>query len=199
VKQLHILIAEDESLIRLGLTRILEEAGHVVYAAEDGVAAIALADSRTPDLAILDIKMPRMDGLETAQRLYERAPVPILFLTAYGERDLIERATRLPVMGYLVKPVREAELEAMIEVAMNRFAEQARTAHLAASAESALADHRLLDRAKGLIMLREGVSELEAYSRIEQRARRERRTLLEVSEEVAAELETGGSQPPREE
>jgi AmiR/NasT family two-component response regulator len=198
VRHLHVLIAEDESLIRLGLERILEEAGHVVHAAEDGVAALALADSRTPDLAILDIKMPRMDGLEAARRLYERAPLPILFLTAYGERDLIERATRLPVMGYLVKPVREAELVAMIEVAMNRFAEQARTAQLAESAASALSDHRLVDRAKGLIMLREGVSELEAYNRLDERARRERRTLLEVAEEVGAELGAKGSQPPQE-
>jgi len=188
VKQLHILVAEDESLIRLGLKRILEEAGHTVYTAEDGLAALALADSRTPDLVILDIKMPRMDGLEAAQHLYERAPVPIIFLTAYSERDLIERAAKLPVMGYLVKPIKEAELHAMIEVATSRFAEHASVAHGAAEATAALADHRVLDRAKGLIMQRDGVSELEAYSRLDERARRERRTLLEVAEEVGAEL-----------
>ena len=187
MKQLHILVAEDESLIRLGLKHILEEAGHTVYAAEDGQSALALADSCTPDLAILDIKMPRMDGLEAAQRLYERAPVPIIFLTAYSERDLVERAAKLPVMGYLVKPLKEPELLAMIEIATSRFSEHARDAHGAAEAMAALAEHRVVDRAKGLIMQREGVSELEAYSRLEQRARRERRTLLEVAQEVGNE------------
>ncbi len=188
MKRLHILVAEDESLIRLGLTRILEEAGHTVYAAEDGQAALTLADARTPDLVILDIKMPRMDGLEAAERLYERAAVPIIFLTAYGDRDLIERAARLPVMGYLVKPIKESELHAMIEVATSRFAEHAHTAHRAAEGAAALAEHRVIAGAKGLIMQRDGVSELEAYGRLEARARRERRTLLEVAEEVRAEL-----------
>jgi len=187
---LHILIAEDESLIRLGLQRILEEAGHTVYAAADGPAALALAEARTPDLAILDIKMPGMDGLELAQRLFERAPFPILFLTAYSERDLVERAAKLPVMGYLVKPLNEAELHAMIAVATRRFGEHARVAQTAADATEALSEQTTIARAKGLIMQRWGTSELEAYRRLEQRAQAERRTLLEVAEEVGRELET---------
>ena len=186
---LHILIAEDESLIRLGLQRILEEAGHTVYAAEDGPAALSLAAARTPDLAILDIKMPGMDGLELAQRLFERSQFPILFLTAYGEQDLIERAAKLPVMGYLVKPLNEAELHAMIAVATRRFGEHARTAQAANEATQALSEQTIIARAKGLIMQREGTSELEAYRRLEQRARSERRTLLEMAEEVGRELE----------
>jgi two-component system, response regulator PdtaR len=186
VKQLHILVAEDESIIRLGLTRILEEAGHTVSSAADGEAALALVDARTPDLAILDIKMPRMDGLETAARLYERAPVPIIFLTAYSDRDLVERAAKMPVMGYLVKPLRESELLAMIEVVSSRFTEHARSALDATAALTALAETRAIDRAKGLIMRAEGVSELEARDELEERAGRERRTLLEIAEEVAA-------------
>ena len=186
MKQLHILVAEDESIIRLGLTRILEEAGHTVYSAADGEAALALADSRTPDLAILDIKMPRMDGLETAARLYERTPVPVIFLTAYSDRDLVERAAKLPVLGYLVKPLRESELLAMIEVATSRFSDHARSVQGAAAALAVLAEDRVIDRAKGLIMQREGVSELEARSRLERRARDERRTLLEVAEDEGA-------------
>jgi response regulator NasT len=189
---LHILIAEDEALIRMGLQRILEESGHTVYAAEDGPAALSLAEARTPDLAILDIKMPGMDGLELAQRLYERAPFPILFLTAYGERELVERAASLPVMGYLVKPLNEAELHAMIAVATRRFGEHARVARTAVEATEALADQRVIQRAKGLIMQREGTSELEAYQRLEQRARGERRTLLEVAEEVGREPGAAG-------
>ena len=188
MSKMHILIAEDEPIIRMGLQRILEEAGHSVEAAEDGVVALELAAARTPDLAILDINMPRLDGLETAERLYQRAPVPIIFLTAFGQREMIERAAKLPVMGYLTKPLREAELWAMIAVAASRFAEHAKVAHSAAEANAALSEQRVLDRAKGLLMQREGMSELSAYQRLEQRARSERRTLLEVAEAVAQEL-----------
>ncbi len=192
---MHILIAEDEGLIRLGLQRILEEAGHTVDAAEDGLTALELAGARTPDLAILDIKMPRLDGLDTAEQLFQRAPVPIIFLTAFGERELIERAARLPVMGYLTKPLREPELLAMIAVAANRFAEHARVAHGAAEANAALAETRALDRAKGLLMRRDGVSELTATARLEERARRERRTLLEVAVALAEELQPPAADP----
>jgi len=192
LSKLHILIAEDESLIRLGLRRMLEAAGHTVDAAEDGVEALEQAAARTPDLVILDIKMPRLDGLETAERLYQRAPVPIVFLTAFGERELIERAARLPVMGYLTKPLREAELWAMIEVAARRFAEHAKDAQRAAAADVALGDQRTLDRARGLLMQRDGVSEALAYQQLEQRAGWERRTVLVVAEEVAAELAGSG-------
>ena len=194
---MHILIAEDESLIRLGLQRILEEAGHTVDAAEDGVNALELAEVRTPDLAVLDIKMPRLDGLDTAERLFQRTPVPIIFLTAFSERELIERAARLPVMGYLTKPLREPELLAMITVAANRFAEHARVAHGAAEANAALSEKRALDRAKGLLMRRDGVSELTAAEALEQRARSERRTLLEVALALAEELEAPAGTDPR--
>ncbi len=183
MKKLDVLIADDESMIRLGLKTILEEAGHTVYAAENGVAALKLAEGCTPDLAILDIKMPEMDGLEAARVLLDRTQVPIIFLTAYGEKELIERAARLSVMGYLVKPIKEAELLAMIEVVALRFEEHARTARDAAEMKDELASHLTLDRAKGLLMQREGISELEAYHRLQQRAHAERRTLLEVAEE----------------
>jgi response regulator NasT len=184
VKRLDILIADDESMIRLGLKTILEEAGHTVYAAENGVAAVKLAEGHTPDLVILDIKMPEMDGLEAARILLDRTQVPIIFLTAYGEKELIERAARLSVMGYLVKPIKEAELLAMIEVVALRFEEHARTARDAAEMKDELASRRAIDRAKGLLMQREGISELEAYHRLQQRAQVERRTLLEVAEEA---------------
>lgn len=181
MKSLHILIAEDESLIRMGLKRILEDAGHTVSTAPDGMAALDQAEVRTPDIAILDIRMPRLDGLETAKQLYERSAIPIIFLTAFSDRELIERAALLPVMGYLVKPFKEAELLAMITVAVTRFGEHAQTAQNAAEANAALADHQLVERALGRIMQAEGVSEFEARSRLEERARKERRMLLEVA------------------
>jgi len=187
LKQLKILVADDESIIRLGIKRILEEAGHTVYTAENGALAIKQAESCAPDLVILDIKMPVMDGLEAARLLLDKTQVPVIFLTAYSEQELIERAARLPVMGYLVKPIKEAELLAMIEVAAARHAEHARTARDAAELESEVAARRVIDRAKGLLMQHEGISELEAYQRLEQRARQERRTLLETAEESIEE------------
>ena len=183
MRKLDILIADDESMIRLGLRVILEEAGHTVYAAENGVAAVRLAEAHTPDLVILDIKMPEMDGLAAARALLDRAQVPIIFLTAFGEQELVERAARLPIMGYLVKPIKEAELLAMIEVVAHRFEEHARTANAAAEMEDELASRRIIDRAKGRLMQREGISELEAYHRLHQRAREQRQTLLEAAQE----------------
>jgi response regulator NasT len=188
LKQLTILVADDESIIRIGLKQILEEAGHTVYTAENGIQAIKQVDNRQPDLAILDIKMPEMDGLEAARMLLEKNNIPVIFLTAYGEQDLIERAARLPIMGYLVKPIKEAELLAMIEVAATRHDEYSRTAQTAAELESELTSRRTIDRAKGLLMQREGISELDAYQRLQHRSRQERRTLLEAAEETIDEF-----------
>jgi len=189
LKNLNILIADDESIIRLGLKQILEEAGHTVYDAENGASALRLAEGCRPDLVILDIKMPEMDGLEAAHLLLNRMRVPVIFLTAYGEQELIERAARLPVMGYLVKPIKEAELLAMIEVAAQRFGEHARVAQTAAELEEEVASRRIIDHAKGLLMQGEGISEFEAYHRLQQRAQLERQTLLEVSQELIRELQ----------
>ncbi len=190
MRKLEILIADDESIIRLGLKLILEEAGHTVVAAENGATAVRLAEAHTPDLVILDIKMPEMDGFEAARAILDRTPVPIIFLTAFGEQELVERAVRLPVMGYLVKPIKEAELLAMIQVAVQRFEEHTRTALAADEMKGELASRRTIDRAKGLLMQREGISEIEAYDRLQRRARDERRTLLEAAEVEIRELQS---------
>ncbi|MEW6368426.1 MAG: response regulator [Acidobacteriota bacterium] len=189
MRKLDILVADDESIIRLGLKGILEEAGHTVYTASDGLAAVRLMENLKPDLAILDIKMPEMDGISAARALLDRSPMPIIFLTAYGERELIERAARLPVMGYLIKPIKEAELLAMIEVAVSRFDEHTSTAQAAAELKEEIAPRRAVDRAKGMLMREEGISELEAYERLQRRARAERRSLQEVAEETVNEHE----------
>lgn len=189
MKKINILIADDESIIRLGLIRILEEAGHAVFAAENGTAALKMAEGSKPDLVILDIKMPEIDGLEVAQLLLDRIDVPIIFLTAYGEQELIERAALLPVMGYLVKPVKEAELLAMIEVAAQRFEEHARVTRTAAELEAEVSSRRIIDRAKGLLMQGDGISELAAYQHLQQRALTERRTLLEAAEEIIQDFQ----------
>jgi AmiR/NasT family two-component response regulator len=185
LRRLNILIADDESIIRLGLKRILEEAGHTVYAAENGLSALKLFEGCKPDLVILDIKMPEMDGLEVATLMLNQSQVPIIFLTAYGDKDLIERAARLLVMGYLVKPIKEAELLAMVEVTAQRHHEYARATQTAAELEEEVSLRRIIDRAKGMLMQSEGISEFEAYRRLQQRAQTERMTLLEVAQEIS--------------
>jgi two-component system, response regulator PdtaR len=190
VRLLEILIADDESIIRLGLKQILQEAGHTVLTAENGAAAVRLAEAHTPDLVILDIKMPEMDGFEAARAILDRAQVPVIFLTAFGEQNLVERAVQLSVMGYLVKPIKEAELLAMIQVAVQRFEEHTQAAQAASELLGELASRHAIDRAKGLLMQREGISELEAYDRLQQRARTERRTLLEAAEEEIRDLQS---------
>jgi response regulator NasT len=181
------LIADDESLIRMGLRKMLEEAGHqVVAAAPDGRTAVRMARDLDPELAILDIKMPGYDGLEAARRIVTERPVPVILLTAYGQRELVQQATRAPVMAYLVKPVKEAELLATIEIAATRFAERLKMAEQTADLRETLEDRKVIERAKGLLMARDGLSENDAHRQIQSRARRDRRAMRDVAEEILA-------------
>ena len=184
MRSLRILIAEDESIIRMGLCRILEEAGHQVVAAPDGRTAAKLAAQTGPDLAILDIKMPGMDGLEAARAIYARRSLPIVLLTAYGNRELVEQAANLPIMAYLIKPVNERELLATLEVVTARFAEHQWLCEQTTELEERLTTRKVVERAKGVLMRREGLSEEEAYLRIQRQARKERRTMCQVAEEI---------------
>jgi response regulator NasT len=182
---MRILIADDESLIRLGLRRMLEEAGHeVIAAASDGRTAVRMAHDLSPELAILDVKMPGYDGLEAARRIVAEHPIPVILLTAYGQRDLVDKATRAPVMAYLVKPVQEAELLATIEIAATRFAERLRMAQEKADLQGALDDRKIVERAKGVLMARDGLSEQEAHQQIHALARRQRRPMRDVADEI---------------
>ena len=185
---MRILIAEDESIIRMGLCRILEEAGHQVVAAPDGRTAVKLARQTGPDLAVLDIKMPGMDGLEAAQTIYRRRPLPIVLLTAYGDRELVEQAAELPIMAYLIKPVNERELLATLEVVTARFAEFQWLHRQTTGLEEQLATRKVVERAKGVLMQREGLNEEEAYLRIQRWARQERCTKREVAEVILRQV-----------
>ena len=120
---MRILIADDESIIRMGLKSILQELGHEVLAATNGREALEMARRHRPDLAIFDIKMPFTDGLQAAKALSRTHPMPILLLTAFSEQDLIDKATDLPIHGYLIKPIKPEELAAAIAVAHKRFAD----------------------------------------------------------------------------
>lgn len=184
MRPLRILVAEDESIIRMGLCRVLEEAGHHVVAAPDGRTAVRLARETGPDVVILDIKMPGMDGLEAAREIYRQRPRPILLLTAYGDRELVEQAAQLPIMAYLIKPVEERELLASLEVAVARFTDQQQALERAMEAEERLAARKTIERAKGVLMREEGLTEEEAYRALQRRARDRRRSMREVAEEI---------------
>ncbi len=182
---LRILVADDESIIRLGLKKILEEAGHkVVASAPDGRTALELARSTSPDLAILDIKMPEMDGLEVAEALRKEKPMPVIILTAYSDRELVEKAREAEAMAYLVKPVKEADLLAALEIAVKRFEDWLRLRREKESLEEALRTRELVDRAKRLLMEREGLRETEAFLMIHRLSRDSRRPMREIAQEI---------------
>lgn len=189
-RSLRILIADDEAVIRLGLKTMLVELGYrVVGMAANGEQALALIAEHAPDLAILDIKMPALDGLTVAERLAEESPLPVVILTAYSQQALVERAVGASVMGYLVKPVREELLGPAVELAIARF--QATQAIRAESDDlrEQLVAREAVDKAKRLLMTRLGLSEAEAYRQLQMAGRQSRRSMQAVAEAVVA---TGG-------
>jgi AmiR/NasT family two-component response regulator len=183
MRKLKILIADDESLIRMGLKSILATLGHEVLMAADGHEALNLFHTRSPEMAILDIRMPFTDGLTAAKAMYRCRPIPILILTAFGEQDLIESAAALPIQGYLIKPVDETDLSAAIEVAAARFDQSQVLARETAELRYDLESRKLVDRAKGRLM-RDGKTEEEAYREIQNQARSKRISMRLAANEV---------------
>jgi response regulator NasT len=185
----RVLIADDEALIRMGLRTILRDMGHTLAgSAADGLTALRLACETRPDVAILDIKMPGLDGLAVAEAIAAQCPLPVIMLTAYSERDLVARAAATEtVQAYLVKPIREADLGPTIELAAARFAEWQALCQEAASRQEALESRTIVTKAKRLLMQRENLTEHEAFLKIQHRARRERRTMRQVAEAVCLE------------
>jgi response regulator NasT len=180
---MRVLIADDEPIIRLGLALILEEMGHEVISAINGREAVQQAHRHSPDIAILDIRMPYTDGLQAAATLSRTQPMPILLLTAYSDDDLVERATDLPIHGYLVKPVTPGELAAAMSVAVKRFEEAHKLKTQASDLEQKLESRKLIERAKGRLMA-EGMSEEAAYNAMQQEARRSRRSMQQVAQVI---------------
>jgi AmiR/NasT family two-component response regulator/predicted NBD/HSP70 family sugar kinase len=191
-----VLIAEDETLIRLDLRALLERAGFEVCAeARDGVEAVELAREHEPRLAILDVRMPRLDGIEAARRILEERQLPILLLTAYDEEELVRRAAGAGVFGYLVKPFGERDLLPAIRTAAARHEELAALRTEAASLADALAARKSIERAKGLLTAVEGITEEEAFVRLRTEAQKSRRPLRAVAEEAIERL--AGAAPAR--
>jgi len=189
---MRILIAEDETIIRLDLKQLLERAGYdVVAEAKDGEEAVALARSEEPELAILDVKMPKLDGIEAARRILEERPVPIVMLTAYGQQELVSRAVEAGVFGYLVKPFREQDLLPAIAAARARHEELQALRAEADSLADALAARKVIEQAKGLLMEKEQLSEQDAFARLRKASQASGRPLKAIAEAVVVTL-TGG-------
>src|SRR5688572_27434725 len=190
---MRVLIAEDETIIRLDLKALLERAGFEVCAeARDGVEAVELARETKPDLAVLDVKMPRLDGIEAARRILDERAIPIVMLTAYGQEELVSRAVEAGVFGYLVKPFRESDLLPAIHTARARHEELAALREEADSLAEALAARKAIERAKGLLMAKEGLSEEDAFARLRKASQVSGRPLKVIADAVVATLGDAG-------
>jgi two-component system, response regulator PdtaR len=184
---MRILVAEDETIIRLDLKETLERAGFEVCGeARDGEEAVQLAREEKPDLAVLDVKMPRLDGIEAARRILAERPIPIVMLTAYGHDELVARAVEAGVFAYLVKPFRESDLLPAIQTAKARYAELEALREEAESLAEALATRKVVERAKGLLMEQEGLSEQDAFTRLQRVSQTSGRPMKVVAEALIA-------------
>ena len=179
----RILVAEDEALIRMDLVEMLREAGYdVVAEATNGEEAITLASEHKPDLCILDVKMPVLDGISAAEKIISIAPV--LMLTAFSQRELVERARDAGVMAYVVKPFSISDLVPAIEIAMSRHTQMKSLAEEVADLHERLETRKVIDRAKGILMKALNLSEPEAFTWIQRAAMDRRLTMKEVAQAV---------------
>jgi response regulator NasT len=181
----RVVIAEDEAIIRLDLKETLEEEGYeVVGETGRGDEAVSLVRDLAPDVAILDVKMPGMDGLAAAKEISADRHAAVLILTAFSQRDLIEQARDAGALAYLVKPFQRSELIPAVEVALGRFQEMRALENEVKGLEAQLETRRSVDRAKGLLMDRHAMTEQDSFRFIQQTAMRERTTMKEVADRV---------------
>ena len=182
---MRVLIGEDETLIRLDLRGMLERAGfEVVAEARDGEEALELARKEEPDLAIMDVKMPRLDGIEAARRLLAERPIPVVIVSAFTEQTLVTRAAEAGVFGYLAKPFREEDLLPAIATAQARFGELSALRDAADSLADALAARKAIERAKGLLMQKSGLTEEAAFARLRKASQISGRPMRLIAETV---------------
>ncbi len=190
----RILIAEDNDLVALTLEDQLKRLGYdVVGIARAGAEAIQLAARLLPDLIIMDIRMPEVEGTEAATRINQQRPTPIIMLTAYTDRDTIRRAEAAGALGYLVKPVNEPELTPAINIALARFKEIQSLRSQVSDLEESLKSRKIIERAKGILMQRLGLSERDAYERLRHRARDKRAKMKDIAQAIIEAEELLGS------
>ena len=184
----RVLVAEDESLIRLDLVEMLAEEGYdVVAEAADGATAVKLAEEHRPDLVVMDVKMPVLDGISAAERIVAQRIAPVLILTAFSQRDLVERAREAGAMAYLVKPFTKADLVPAIEMALSRHEELSQLENEVADLSERLETRKLVDRAKGALQTRYGLTEPDAFRWIQKAAMDKRTSMRAVAQVVLAD------------
>jgi response regulator NasT len=182
----RVLIAEDDAIIRMDLKEMLEEEQYEVIEAGDGAAAVQLARDEQPALVILDIKMPVMDGLAAAQKISEERLAPVLILTAYSQRELVERAAQIGAMAYLVKPFQKQDLLPAIEIAKGRYQQLAALADEVGDLTERLESRKQVERAKGVLIDRYGMNEGDAFRFLQQAAMDRRLSMREVADAILA-------------
>jgi response regulator NasT len=185
LERTRIIIADDESIVRMDLKEMLTNLNYLVVGeVGDGKSAVNLARELKPDVVLMDIKMPDLDGIEAAKILTEEQIAPVVLLTAYSQKELVDRAKEAGVVGYLVKPFREADLLPAIEVALSRFAEFKQVHQEVQDLQYALETRKLVDRAKGILMDVQGLDEQEAFRRIQKMSMNTRKPMKEVAEAI---------------
>jgi response regulator NasT len=183
--QTRLVIADDESIIRMNLKETLVGLGYLVVGeAGDGVSVINLSRELRPDLVLMDIKMPKLDGIQAAKILTEEKIAPVLLLTAYSDRELVERAKEAGVVNYVVKPFREAELLPAIEIAMARYEEFLEMDQQVVDLKETLDTRKLVERAKGILMDAQGLKEAEAFRKIQQLSMNTRKSMKEIAQAI---------------
>lgn len=183
--QTRLVIADDESIIRMNLKETLVGLGYLVVGeAGDGVSVINLSRELRPDLVLMDIKMPKLDGIQAAKILTEEKIAPVLLLTAYSDRDLVDRAKEAGVVNYVVKPFREAELLPAIEIAMARYQEFLEMDKQLTDLKDTLDTRKLVERAKGVLMDTQGLKEAEAFRKIQQLSMNTRKSMKEIAQAI---------------
>ncbi len=195
MERTRVIIADDESIIRMDLREMLTNLGYLVVGeVGDGQSAVNLARELRPDIVIMDIKMPDMDGIEAASILTKERIAPVLLLTAFSQKDLVDRATEAGVAGYIVKPFRESDLGPAIEVALARFNEFRTLEKEVGTLQEALETRKVVDRAKGILMDTQGLKEAEAFRKIQKMSMNTRRPMKEVAEAIILAHQAGEQQ-----
>jgi AmiR/NasT family two-component response regulator len=193
LERIRVVIADDESIICMDLREMLGNLGYLVVGeAGDGRSAVNLARELRPDVMLMDIKMPDMDGIEAAKVLTEERIAPVVLLTAFSQRDLIERAKEAGVVGYLVKPIHETDLAPAIEIALSRFMEFRELEKEVDNLQDQLETRKLVDRAKGILMDSQNLTEAAAFRRIQKMSMNTRKSMKEIAQAIILTHEAGG-------